>query len=308
MAASTVPGWEDIVPIPQDDGPNPVVSIAYATPFRELMDIFRAVLASGELSERVLQLTEDLLELNPANYTIWQYRRQVLFHLNLSLSDELDYMDTFAEENPKNYQIWFHRRAVIEKFGDASRELGFTSTVFQVDAKNYHAWSHRQWVISSFNLWEGEVSFVELLLQSDIRNNSAWNQRWFAQHSSQAFAFSPMTESILESDIEYTFQSLKKAPTNESAWNYLHGLRTKYQSVFPMVITLNLIDRLIDMLTLFDREGTIECSYLLEHVADIWVKEQKLVEAADLFERLIQMDQIRGKYWEKRMRECRGII
>lgn len=38
---------------------------------RELMDIFRAILQSGEKSQRVLQLIEDLLEINPANYTVW---------------------------------------------------------------------------------------------------------------------------------------------------------------------------------------------------------------------------------------------
>lgn len=35
------------------------------------MNLFRAILKIGEKSQRVLQLTEDLLELNPANYTIW---------------------------------------------------------------------------------------------------------------------------------------------------------------------------------------------------------------------------------------------
>jgi protein farnesyltransferase/geranylgeranyltransferase type-1 subunit alpha len=35
------------------------------------MDIFRAVLKSGELSDRVLELTEDILNENAANYTVW---------------------------------------------------------------------------------------------------------------------------------------------------------------------------------------------------------------------------------------------
>jgi protein farnesyltransferase/geranylgeranyltransferase type-1 subunit alpha len=92
------PGWEDVVPVPQDDGPNALVKIAYSpsckchiTPFhllvlqdryksgyvlltladQQLMDLFRAILRSGELSERVLDLTEDLLDENAANYTVW---------------------------------------------------------------------------------------------------------------------------------------------------------------------------------------------------------------------------------------------
>lgn len=114
--------WSDIIPIEQDDGPNPIVSIAYNAEFKRLMGLFRAVIFKEELSLRVLSLTEEVLEINPANYTAWQYRRDCLKATGADLCDERRYMDNFAEDNPKNYQIWFHRRAIVELLGDGSME------------------------------------------------------------------------------------------------------------------------------------------------------------------------------------------
>lgn len=62
--------WSDVVPLTQDDGPNPVVPIAYKEEFREIMDYFRAIYFSDERSPRALRLTEETLRLNSGNYTV----------------------------------------------------------------------------------------------------------------------------------------------------------------------------------------------------------------------------------------------
>lgn len=65
-------GWADVVPIPQNEGgPNPLAAIAYSEEYREAMEYLRAVMASDEKSERVLELTEHIISMNPAHYTVW---------------------------------------------------------------------------------------------------------------------------------------------------------------------------------------------------------------------------------------------
>lgn len=102
--------WKDVKPLEQDDGENAVVVIAYSdkckwnlwhfgrvsrrprhepndckefhilfisvhsVPVKEVFNYFRAILSSGEKTQRALELTHDALELNASNYTVWQYR------------------------------------------------------------------------------------------------------------------------------------------------------------------------------------------------------------------------------------------
>ena len=64
--------WADVVPIPQDEGgPNPLAAIAYTEEYSEAMSYLRAVMAKNEVSERALDLTEHIISMNPAHYTVW---------------------------------------------------------------------------------------------------------------------------------------------------------------------------------------------------------------------------------------------
>lgn len=73
MAAySDDPKWADITPIEQDDGgAHPLAAIAYSDEYSEAMNYLRAVMAKNEHSQRVLELTDHIIKLNPAHYTVW---------------------------------------------------------------------------------------------------------------------------------------------------------------------------------------------------------------------------------------------
>lgn len=64
--------WDDIAPLPQDDGgPNPLAAIAYTDEYAEAMSYLRAIMAKNEMSQRALHLTEDIIDMNAAHYTVW---------------------------------------------------------------------------------------------------------------------------------------------------------------------------------------------------------------------------------------------
>ncbi|XP_031634077.1 protein farnesyltransferase/geranylgeranyltransferase type-1 subunit alpha [Contarinia nasturtii] len=212
------PEWKDVTPLEQDDGENPVVVIAYSDRFKDVYNYFRAIIASGEKSLRALYLTDDALKLNASNYTVWQYRRDILRALDTDLSEELEYTEEIICRNPKSYQVWHHRRVIVEWLNDGSKELELTEQVLNMDAKNYHAWQHRQWAIKQFNLFDNELVFVDKLIGADLRNNSAWNQRYFVLNHE---GFTP---EVIEVELNYVMNRIRLVKNNESTWNYLRGL------------------------------------------------------------------------------------
>ena len=180
--------FSDLEPVPQDDGPDPVCVIQYPTSFRLAYDYMRAVWQANELSERALRLTALCLKLNPANYTVWQYRRKILRSLGRSadkdaIAADLALSSSLGGTNPKNYQVWYHRRALLDEYPSLQQdfldsELDYISTVLEEDSKNYHAWSNRQWLIAAVNqkdLWEKELQYGRFSHFLSLFKYQGWN-------------------------------------------------------------------------------------------------------------------------------------
>ena len=293
------PKWADIEPLPTDEGgPQPLAAIAYSEEYGETMSYLRAVMAAQEYSPRVLALTEDLIDANPAHYTVWLYRVQCLFALDSNLDDEIAWLNETALANQKNYQIWHHRHMLVDRTGRHDGETAFVDRMLALDAKNYHVWSYRQWLVRRFDLWEnGEREFAERMLENDVRNNSAWNHRWYVVNGREEQGVPGVTdEAIREREVEFVTAAIAKAPQNPSPWNYLRGIVRK--SKMSMASLKPLAVRYAD---LSQPEG-VRSSHALDLLADVLTEEedskQQAREALDLLAE--KYDPIRKNYWEYR--------
>jgi protein farnesyltransferase/geranylgeranyltransferase type-1 subunit alpha len=251
------------------------VRIAYTETFKEVYGYLRAVLKTNEISDRAFQLTKDAALLNPANYTVWYYRRILLRALNKSLKDELNFITEVIQDNPKNYQVWQHRRCIIDFLKDPSEELAFIMGILNHDSKNYHAWQYRQYIIKCYDLWEGELEYVENLINRDIRNNSAWNQRYFCINNTQDTS----NVEIINQELNYCKEKLLKCIDNESVWNYLKAFLRNLE-VYP----IDFVDFCFDLFknTKDDEKSPFLCSFICDSYEIKILEWVKLIDSNEI--------------------------
>ncbi|KAH9932904.1 protein prenylyltransferase [Fomitopsis serialis] len=291
------PEWADVVPLPQYQGVDALAPINYSAEYQDATDYFRGV--------RVLGLTWDIINMNPAHYSAW--RRG-------PTRGELRLMDDFAVTNMKTYQVWHHRRLLLTALRSppaGAAELAFTARVLGADAKNYHTWSYRQWLLAHFNdeaeLWAGERAWIEALLEKDVRNNSAWHHRFFVVWASGA---------VCRRELAFAKEKIALAPNNASAWNYLRGVleHTKTPlsglTTFVQLYTVSSASPASDVLDLDNPAPTegaeLPCVNALEFLADIYEEEggQQISQAVEIWKSLAnEHDTMRKKYWEYRIKE-----
>ncbi|KAF2671525.1 farnesyltransferas-like protein [Microthyrium microscopicum] len=293
------PEWADVVPISQQEHmPAPLAQIAYTDEYAEAMSYLRATMASNELSERVLALTEDIIRLNPSHYTVWLYRFRTLSALpTASLTTELTtFLNPLSLRHLKNYQIWHHRQLLVSAIGSYEGEAEFLVDMFAKDAKNYHVWSYRQWLVRHFKLFHSasELAFTEQLIGEDVRNNSAWNHRW---HVNFADGDGLSDSGLVAKELEYAMGKIELAAQNESAWNYLRGLLAKGAGVEESKVVQFAVKYAgLD-------GGEVKSTHALDLLASIYgkdpAKKESAVQALELL--ADKYDPIRAPYWRYRL-------
>ncbi|KAH7401908.1 hypothetical protein DE146DRAFT_445167 [Phaeosphaeria sp. MPI-PUGE-AT-0046c] len=285
--------WADIEPLAQDDGSlHPLAAIAYTDEYSQAMGYLRAVMAKNEFSERVLGLTEHIISMNPAHYTVWLYRAKTISELGISLKDEIAWLNPTALKHLKNYQIWHHRHTIIDAFGSPEGEPEFINTMLEQDSKNYHVWSYRQWLVKRFDLFNKpeELDWTADMIDADVRNNSAWNHRYYLVVGG---CDGKPGEDLAKREIEYTKKAIRKAPQNQSAWNYLCGILKAAQ--LPKSTIKDFALEFADL----DRPDEVYSSHALDLLADIYSKEDNSKDEAEKALNLLatRYDPIRANYW-----------
>lgn len=328
------PLYADIIPLPTDEGgAHPLAAIAYTEQYEETSSYLRAVMAANEKSPRVLDLTADLIAMNPAHYTVWLYRAATLLALskdasknesesengsgsNDHLRHELSWLNRTALSNLKNYQIWHHRTTLVDALDSSEGERAFMDRMFALDAKNYHVWSYRQWLVRRFDWFADpdELAFTTRMLRADVRNNSVWNHRWFvvngsSSSSSSSFpssSSSPSSQrgvevgvkndaSIRQREIAFAQDAIRAAPQNESAWNYLRAI---YRATQTSLADLDAFVREF----VGDDGAPVRSSHALEVWSEILACDEKTRgRAGEVLDRLgAEYDPLRANYWAYR--------
>jgi len=288
--------WSDVKPLPVPDVPGHVAQIAYSADFRDAMALFRAVMAAHELSERALALTTGVIKLNPAHYSVWDYRLEVCETIGNRvfdyravgltpesaspppIGDNGEWLNMFTLANAKNYQVWNYRQHLL----DAENPLWFknerlvVAMVLEDDAKNFHAWSHLKWCITrGATAFDPEelLGWAAKLLADDVLNNSVWSFRHFVLH------LYPQARS--EAELSYVLAQISEQPENESVWSYLTGLLALMPDLKPAAV------QAAEPYTHTGQARAVE--FLAEN--------SRPAEAREYYKKLAQLEPARKEFW-----------
>ncbi|PVV04505.1 hypothetical protein BB560_000997 [Smittium megazygosporum] len=197
---------------------------------------------AGKYDSEILQHTTELLELNPEINTAWNYRRQILQHLFISLQadekqteleTELAFINSLIRKNIKSYWMWNHRKWILESMPTPNweGELALINKLFDVDATNFHGWDYRRYVIDNLgtisdmdSLKLKEFDYTYKRIKQNFSNHSAWHYRSKLFPSVIQIIGPDLAKKLLKKEVEIIKRAIYSDPDDQNAWLYLEWL------------------------------------------------------------------------------------
>ncbi|KIK63666.1 hypothetical protein GYMLUDRAFT_40746 [Collybiopsis luxurians FD-317 M1] len=203
----------------------------------------------NDWSKEALQVTTQLLQINPEFYTVWNYRRLILLNgvfpqstpeeIKNLLADDLAMTMAALKIHPKVYWIWNHRGWCLnnippgpgtEQEGDLRgwekdfwrTELLVVEKLLDTDSRNFHAWSYRRIVLASMPIPRpetAELAYTTRKIESNFSNFSAWHQRSKVLSSLWAKGELDPIKSK-EEEFELVHNAMYTDPKDQSVWIY----------------------------------------------------------------------------------------
>ncbi|KAG8455374.1 hypothetical protein GDO86_001535 [Hymenochirus boettgeri] len=188
----------------------------------------------GELDTEALDLTAQILSLNPDFASLWNLRREVFLQLQTNRSEEemqslcsgeLTFLENCLRVSPKSYGTWYHRCWImgIMPIPDWVRELSLCNRFLEIDERNFHCWDYRRFVTRSSSVpVSEELDLTSNLIAKNFSNYSSWHYRskLLPQINPDPLRIGRVTEQALLAELELVQNAFFTDPNDQSAWFY----------------------------------------------------------------------------------------
>ncbi|KAK4747508.1 hypothetical protein SAY87_014094 [Trapa incisa] len=235
--------------------PKPEDSAALAAKsqkLRSLQSQFLSFHHGCTYSKEALETSAKLLEINPENYTAWNYRKLAVEHnvnecgtdpdsIKSIFDEELRVVENALRQNFKSYGAWHHRKWVLSKgHSSMNRELMLLDVFQKLDSRNFHAWNYRRFVTTLMNRsLEDELKYTENMIEINFSNYSAWHNRSILlskqlKEKDKGLSF----QDVLSKEYNFVRDALFTDPDDQSGWFYhLWLLEQTIQCEAPLLLS-----------------------------------------------------------------------
>lgn len=184
-----------------------------------------------------LKDTTQLLQANPEYNAAWNYRRDIIVHLESELDlqfwgNELLFTLSQLRQYPKVYWIWNHRLWVLSHHLDSSvkvweEELQMVSKLLVMDARNFHGWLYRRIIVKNIERITGrrrdeeELAYTTENINKNISNFSAWHQRTVLLSEMFARGEIENETKFIQDEFSYITNAMFTDAEDQSVWFYI---------------------------------------------------------------------------------------